>query len=49
VREIMQQHGGTVTLDSVKGDGTTATAWFPRERGTTSAEAANIEQHRVPR
>lgn len=31
-RQFVEQHGGTVTLDSEPGEGTTVTIWLPRHR-----------------
>jgi signal transduction histidine kinase len=40
VREIVQLHGGQVTVDSQPGEGTTATVWLPRHRPAGEGGAA---------
>jgi signal transduction histidine kinase len=39
VRSFVELHGGTVTLDSTVGRGTTVTCVFPLEHATTRAAA----------
>jgi two-component system sensor histidine kinase AtoS len=38
VREIVEQHGGTVDVDSRSGTGTTVTVWLPRHRAAAAVE-----------
>lgn len=38
VRDIVNQHGGTMTLDSTVEDGTTTTIWIPRNRPGQKAQ-----------
>ena len=37
---MLRLHGGALTIESVPGAGTTATASFPRERAQLAAEVA---------
>lgn len=41
VQAMMRLHGGSVTIDSIEGQGTTVTARFPRQRLVMMAGAAD--------
>ncbi len=40
VRKLVEQHGGTIDVESSVGEGTTFTVWLPRQPGQTRSEPA---------
>jgi signal transduction histidine kinase len=40
VRKLVEQHGGTIDVESTVGEGTTFTVWLPRQPGQTQSEPA---------
>jgi signal transduction histidine kinase len=40
VRKLVEQHGGTIDVESTVGEGTTFTVWLPRQPGQTRSEPA---------
>jgi signal transduction histidine kinase len=40
VRKLVEQHGGTIDVESTVGEGTTFTVWLPRQPGNTQSEPA---------
>src|SRR5262249_58449528 len=38
VRKLVEQHGGTIDVESKEGEGTTFTVWLPRQHAQTDVQ-----------
>jgi len=45
VRQIVEQHGGTIDVESKVGDGTTFSIWLPRQATPDAGATTNPESH----